>query len=103
RPIITVIGAVPGFEGALLNLLADGLILPGMVGLASGYELSGGRTVRFSSRSTDRWHVVMFPGIKFDPDEPDRVARAVDRAALVQYPVLGVAETEEGLPERLRC
>lgn len=103
RPIITVIAAVPGFEGSLLNLLAQGLILPGRVGLASGYELSGGRIVRFSSRSTDRWHVVMFPGIKFDPDEPGRIARAVDRAALVEHPILGVAETEERLPERLTC
>lgn len=103
RPIITVVGSVSGFENAILNLLAQGLILPGKVGLVRGHDLGGGRTVRFSSPGTDRWQVVMFSGNKFDPDEPDRTVRLVDRAALMEHPILGIAEAEERLPEQLSC
>lgn len=102
RPIVTVTASVPGFEGSFLDLLARGHVFPGRVGLASGYELSG-RTARFSSRSTERWRVVMFPGNKYDPDEPESADKQVGRAALMEHPILGVAETEERLPLHLRC
>lgn len=101
RPIITVTASVPGFEGSFLDLLARGLVLPGTVGLASGYELSG-RTARFSSRSTERWRAIMFPGVKYDPDEQESIDKLVGRAALMEHPILGVAETEERLPLHLK-
>lgn len=102
RPIVTVTASVAGFEGSFLELLTRGLVLPGRVGLASGYELSG-RTARFSSRSAERWRVVMFPGIKYDPDEPEAADKQVGCAALMEHPILGVAETEERLPPHLKC
>lgn len=101
-PIITLTAAVPGFEGTLLDLLARGLVLPGTVALASGYELSG-RTARFNNRTAERWRVIMFPGIKYDPDEPDDAQKRVGQAALMEHPILGVAETGERLPQRLQC
>lgn len=101
--IVALTAAVPGFEGTFLDLLARGLVLPGAVALASGYELSGGRTARFTSRSTDRWRTILFPGIKYDPEELDNIDKQVGRAALMEHPILGVAESGDRLPQRLDC
>lgn len=101
--IVTLTAAVPGFEGTFLDLLARGLVLPGAVTLASGYELSGGRTARFTSRNTDRWRTIVFPGIKYDPEESDNIDKQVGRAALMEHPILGVAESADRLPQRLFC
>jgi hypothetical protein len=101
KAIVTVTGAVPGFEDCFLDLLGGGFVLPGKVASSNGFELFRDIPIRFSGQAT-RWRVIVFPGSKFDPDEADRADRRVGRAALLDYPILGIAEREERLPERLR-
>lgn len=101
RPIITMVAPVAGFEGALIDLLARGFVLPGKVAIASGYELSSA-PARFSLHHSERWRAIIFPGIKFDPDELEDIDKRVGRAALLPHPILGVAESDERLPERLK-
>lgn len=101
RPIITLVAPVAGFEGSFIDLLARGFVLPGKVAIASGYELSSA-SARFSRHDSERWRAIIFPGIKFDPDELEDIDKRVGRAALTTRPILGVAENEERLPQRLK-
>lgn len=101
RPIITMVASVAGFEGAFIDLLARGFVLPGKVAIASGYELSSA-SARFSRHDSERWRAIIFPGIKFDPDELEDIDKRVGRAALTTRPILGVAENETRLPQRLK-
>lgn len=101
--IVTLTAAVPGFEGTFLDLLARGMMLPGKAALASGYELISGRPARFGARNSERWRIIVFPGVKYDPDEPEIIGKQVGLAALMQHPILGVAERQERLPPRLTC
>lgn len=103
RPVVAVAASVAGFEAAFLHLLNRGLLLPGSAALESGYDPSGGRNVRFKSARSERWQITVFAGSKHTADEPERVERAVDRAALIDSPILGVAESSEHLPPRLKC
>lgn len=101
HPIINLVAPVAGFEGCFIELLAKGMILPGMVAIASGYELNGA-SVRFSRRNSGRWHVIIFPGTKYDAEEAKDIDKRVGRAAMFPHPILGVVESEERLPQRLK-
>jgi hypothetical protein len=102
RPIITLVGSVPGFEPCFLDLLRDGLILPGRVALPSGSEL-GHRHGHFHRPSSERFRAMLFAGKDHDPDQPGVADRKVGRAALLHDPILGVAESEDHLAPRLLC
>jgi len=101
RPIVAVVASVAGFERSFADLLARGLVLPGKMATANGHELSS-TSVRFTRHGNDRWRVIMFPGSKFDADDPEDNDKRVGRAALSSYPILGVAEHMDRLPQRLR-
>src|SRR5690606_17007936 len=68
--------------------------------VANGYELID-PSVRFTDQGAPRWRVVAFRGSEFDPDEAETNDRALGRAALLPYPILGIAESKDCLPERL--
>lgn len=102
RPIVSIVASVAGFERGLLDLLRQGQILPGMVGLVSGYELRGGYTIRFDTLTQNRWQLIVFAGAKHDPEELERNEKLVDHAALSDHPILLVAESDDRLPERLK-
>ncbi|WP_269930185.1 AAA family ATPase [Aminobacter sp. HY435] len=102
-PIITITGRVAGFEETFLDLLGSGVILPGKVATCKGTVLSrDGYGLRFSHDSETRWHVIAFQGSENDAEDRERTARQVFVAARSTYPILGVAESEDRLPELLR-
>src|SRR5690606_18532579 len=100
RPVITVVGQVAGFEACFLDLLARGDVLPGRVAVASGYELID-RSVRFPDQGASRRRVIAFCGSCIDAAEIEATERALGRIALLPYPILGIAENKNCLPERL--
>lgn len=102
-PIMTITGRVAGFEEGLLDLLGRGLILPGNVATCKGYDLTrDGYGLRFSQVPDPRWCVVVFQGQGFDADDEEKSERRIAIAARSAYPILGVAESENGMPELLR-
>ncbi|MGN6145416.1 MAG: AAA family ATPase [Mesorhizobium sp.] len=102
RPIVTIVGRVAGFEHAFLELLEDGLILPGTATTCAGYGLNRRLTnIRFSSNSGWRWRVIAFSGSDHDEMSDEAADRQVGLAAGTTYPILGVAETEDQLPPSL--
>ncbi len=102
-PIITICGRVAGFEETFLDLLGSGLILPGKVATCKGTVLSrDGYGLRFSHNSDACWHVVAFLGSEYDTEDHERTARQVFIAARSVYPIVGVSEREDRLPELLR-
>ncbi|MES0028626.1 ATP-binding protein [Mesorhizobium sp. M0040] len=102
RPIITIVGKVRGFEGCFLDMLRSGMILPGKVAIASGHEIHRDGSLRFSRDEDVRSRAVAFASRWFDPDDADKTDWRVGRAAMDAFPILGVAEDESRLPERLR-
>ncbi|MFU0504607.1 AAA family ATPase [Pseudaminobacter sp. NGMCC 1.201702] len=101
-PIMTITGRVAGFEKTFLDLLEQGLVLPGKVASGEGHILSRDYDIRFSHVSDARWRVVVFAGTELDPEERERTARQVSLAAQSRYPILGVSEDEDRLPAVLR-
>ncbi|MBA1140697.1 AAA family ATPase [Mesorhizobium neociceri] len=103
-PIMTVTGRVAGFEEAFLDLLGRGLILPGIVAACKGYNLvRDGYGLRFAQVSDDpRWRVVTFRGQDFEAGDEQQAERCVAGAARSVYPILGVTESDDRLPELLR-
>jgi hypothetical protein len=102
-PIITICGQVAGFEETFLDLLGSGLILQGKVATCKGTVLSrDGYGLRFSHNSDARWHVVAFQESEYDAEDRERTARQVFIAARSVYPIVGVSESEDRLPELLR-
>ncbi|MCT7375889.1 AAA family ATPase [Chelativorans salis] len=100
RPIVTVRCDVPGFERIFLDLLERGHILPGEISFSNGYEIHGQtRAIRFSGAQDSRWQVVCFAGKDNDNDFMDDWR--IGQSAQTAYPILGVAEAESQLPERL--
>ena len=100
RPVITVVGQVAGFEACFLDLLARGDVLPGRVAVASGSEFVD-RVVRFPDQGASRRRVIAFCGSCIDAAEIEATERALGRIALLPYPILGIAESMDCLPERL--
>lgn len=102
-PIMTVIGRIAGFEEAFLDLLGRGLILRGTVATCRGYDLTrDGYGFRFSQVPDPRWRVVAFQGQSYDADDEQKADRRIAIAARSVYPILGVAESENCIPELLR-
>lgn len=102
-PIITITGRVAGFEETFLDLLGSGLILPGKVATCKGTVLSrDGYGLRFPHESQARWHVVAFQGSEYDAADRERTARQIFIAARSVYPIVGVSESEDRIPELLR-
>lgn len=102
QPIITVVGKVKGFEDCFLDLLCSGMVLPGKVAVASGHEIHRDGSIRFGRDEDIRWRAVAFTGRWFDPDAVDKTDWRVGQAAMSAFPILGAAEHENRLPERLR-
>lgn len=102
RPIITIVGKVRGFEDCFLDLLRNGLVLPGKVAVASGHEIHRDGSLRFGRDENIKWRAVAFTGRWFDPDAADKTDWRVGQAAMDAFPILGVAEHESRLSERLR-
>src|SRR5690606_16599199 len=100
RPVVTIVSQVAGFEACFLDMLARGDILRGRVAVANGYELIN-RIVRFTDQGAPRWRVIAFRGSDHGPDEAEANERALGQAALLPYPILGIAESKDCLPERL--
>ena len=102
RPIVTIVSRVAGFEHAFLDLLEDGLIVPGKVAKVSGYGLNRrASNVNFYSAPSRHWRVIVFSGSDHDEVSDGAAERQVGSAASTTYPVLGVAEDEELLPRSL--
>jgi hypothetical protein len=102
RPIVTIVGRVAGFEHAFLDLLEDGLIVPGKVAKISGYGLNRrASNLNFYSAPIGHWRVIVFSGSDHDEVSDGAAERQVGSAASTTYPVLGVAEDEDLLPRSL--
>lgn len=101
-PIVTITGRVPGFEETFMDLLCRGLVLPGTVATCKGYELARYNGFRFHRSTSPRWRVIAFEGERFDADATGRIATQIGIAADSCYPILGIAEKEDGLPDHLR-
>ncbi|MHC2791842.1 hypothetical protein ACVINZ_000854 [Mesorhizobium jarvisii] len=103
-PIMTITGRVAGFEEAFLDLLGRGLVLPGIVASCNGNNVArDGYGLRFAQVPGDpRWRVVTFQGQDFEAGDEQQAERCVAGAARSVYPILGVAESDDRLPELLR-
>jgi Cdc6-like AAA superfamily ATPase len=101
-PILTITGRVKGFDDAFLDLLCRGLILPGTVAICSGYELIRHNGFRFRRATNPRWRVIAFRGGRLDADTAQQVEKQIGIAAESFYPILGIAEEENDLPDHLR-
>lgn len=101
RPIVTIVSRVPGFEQAFIDLLEDGLVLPGKVATCAGYGLNRrASNIRFTA-SASHWRIVVFPGSDHGEVTDDAAERQVGSAASTTYPILGVTEHEDHLPPSL--
>ncbi|WP_181182129.1 MULTISPECIES: ATP-binding protein [unclassified Mesorhizobium] len=103
RPIVRIVGRVPGFEQAFLDLLEGGLILPGGVATCPGYGLNrNASNIGFSAVSAARWRrMVVFSGSDRDDASDEAAERQVGSAGRTAYPILGVADSEDFLPPSL--
>lgn len=98
RPVITICAEARGFETAFLDLLARGMLLPGRVSRCNGYELSGNGMFHFPHVADAKWKIVTFAGLEREKVLADS---RIGRAARSSYPVLGVSESMERLPDKL--
>ena len=96
QPIVAVCCDVPGFEESFVDLLERGLVLPGKVALANGYDISRKRGLGFSATGGPQWEVFCFAG-KQRPDGDWEIGDA----ALKGLPILGVTEKRDVLPKGL--
>lgn len=102
QPIVTICCAVKGFEDKFIELLRRGFVLPGPVAICSGFDLVHGGGLHFHPARNAKWRTILFAGRKFDADQLHKVGTQVGFAAQTPYPILGVAEDAEALPEQLR-
>jgi hypothetical protein len=96
QPIVAVCCEVSGFEESFVDLLERGLVLPGKIALANGYDFSRKRGLGFSATGEPQWEVFCFAG-KQRPDDDWEIGDA----ALKGFPILGVAEKRDVLPKGL--
>lgn len=102
QPMVSIVCPVEGFESTVIMLLKDGLVLPGRVAINDGYTLRWRQDLRFHGSDDSRWQVIAFRGRTFDETDIMNVRHQVGVAAQAGYPVLGIAEDQEKLPESLR-
>jgi hypothetical protein len=95
QPIVAVSCEVRGFEGSFVDLLERGLILPGKIALADGYNISRKQGMGFSPPGELRWEVVCFAGRQRNEDWD------IGDAALKGFPILGISESNGVLPKGL--
>jgi hypothetical protein len=97
QPIVTVCCETKGFERTFLDLLKQGLILPGAVELSNGYDTRH-EAFRFEPVATGRRRMIVFAG-------SDRCEENYERqygiAATSVYPILVLAESKERLAPKL--
>lgn len=98
RPVITICAEARGFENIFLDLLARGMLLPGRVSRCNGYELSGNGMFHFPHVADAKWKIVTFAGLE---REKVLAGTRVGKAARSSYPVLGVSESMDRLPDKL--
>jgi hypothetical protein len=95
-PIVAVSCEVPGFEESFVDLLERGLVLPGKIALANGYDISRKRGLGFSATGEPQWEVFCFAGKQCPDDDWE-----IGDAALKGFPILGVTEKRDVLPKGL--
>ncbi|MDX8527014.1 ATP-binding protein [Mesorhizobium sp. MSK_1335] len=100
-PIVTITVPVAGFDDAFLDLLVKGLVLPGKVGICSGYDLVRNNGFRFSRANDPLWQVIVFEGGRADGAFEEKIERQLGIAAQSSYPIIGVADAKAALPEHL--
>ncbi|MCV3240640.1 ATP-binding protein [Mesorhizobium sp. ZC-5] len=96
QPIVAVSCDVLGFEDSFVDLLERGLVLPGKIARANGYDISRKRGLGFSTTGEPQWEVFCFAG-KQRPDEDWEIGDA----ALMGFPIVGVTEKRDVLPKGL--
>lgn len=101
-PIVSLVCPVEGFEGNLLSLLRKGTVLPGRAATSDGYGLRWRNDVSFRETEGARREIIVFRGKRLEDMETETVRRQVGIAAQCGYPILGIAEAEDALPESLR-
>lgn len=100
-PMVTVTAEVEGFEETVLGLLAGGVIVPGRVAVCEGSELSRSGSPRFSRAKDPRWHAIVFKASELD-DDGDWRERQLGFAAESGYPIVGISERGQVIPEILQ-
>lgn len=101
RPIVTILCEVKGFERSFLDLLKRGLVLPGAVACADGYDAYSAQALRFERIADPRWRIVTFAGHDRGGNGSEDNERQFSNAALSTFPILSIAEQRERLPRKL--
>lgn len=101
RPIVTILCAVKGFERSFLDLLKRGLVLPGVVACADGYDAYSPQALRFDRVADPRWRIVTFAGHDRGGNGSEDNERQFGNAAQCAFPILSIAEQKERLPRKL--
>lgn len=101
RPIVTILCEVKGFERSFLDLLKRGLVLPGAVVCADGYDAYSPQALRFDRIADPRWRIVTFAGHDRGGNGCEDNERQFGNAAHSAFPILSIAERRERLPRKL--
>lgn len=101
RPIVTILCEVKGFERSFLDLLKRGVVLPGAVACADGYDAYSPQALRFERVADPRWRIVTFAGHDRGGNGSEDNERQFGNAAHSTFPILSIAEQKQRLPRKL--
>ncbi|MEJ1119757.1 ATP-binding protein [Phyllobacterium sp. CCNWLW109] len=98
RPIIVIIGEVPGFVNTFLSLMKRGLLTFGAITKANGYANWKKKDLQFDYVRAPRSKVICFAEQDY---EKSHLTDRVGYAANSPHPIVAIATTDEKVPSTL--